>query len=84
MRAARLTKPLRARIRAGHPWIYDRAVALPSGIAAGELVSITDEEGAIAIAFADPTSPIRARVLADAGTRIDARASSSINTQTPW
>jgi len=60
----RLTKPLRARIRAGHPWIYDRALAAPPrGIAAGDLVTIADDDGPVAVALADPASPIRARVL---------------------
>ena len=59
----RLTKPLRDAIRAGHPWIYDRALAAMKNIAAGELVTIVDDTGPIATAFADPTSPIRARVL---------------------
>src|SRR5688572_23154498 len=67
----RLTKPLRARIRAGHPWIYDRALA-PAKLAAGELATIVDEDGPIAIAIADPASPIRARVLDRAGATIDA------------
>lgn len=60
----RLTKPLRARIREGHPWIYDRALApVPRQLAAGDLVTIVDDDGPVALAFADPTSPIRARVL---------------------
>ncbi len=58
----RLTKPLRARIRAGHPWVYDRALAAGSGVA-GDLVTLVDDEGPIAVALADPTSPLRARVL---------------------
>ncbi len=62
-RALRLTKPLRARIRAGHPWIYDRALAPPKNLAPGDLVAITDDKGALATAFVDPGSPIRARVL---------------------
>jgi 23S rRNA (cytosine1962-C5)-methyltransferase len=57
-----LQKPLRERIAAGHPWIYDRALAPPPA-GAGELATIVDERGAIATAFADPASPIRARVL---------------------
>jgi 23S rRNA (cytosine1962-C5)-methyltransferase len=68
----RLTKPLRARIRAGHPWIYDRALAPPRGIAAGDIVTITDEDGPVATALADPGSPIRARVLDVPGAAIDA------------
>jgi len=58
----RLTKPLRARIRAGHPWVYDRALAPGPGVA-GDLVTLVDDEGPVAIALADPASPLRARVL---------------------
>ncbi len=63
MKPLRLTKPLRARIRDGHPWIYDRACAPLAGVAPGELVLVTDEDGPIAVALVDPASPIRARVL---------------------
>jgi 23S rRNA (cytosine1962-C5)-methyltransferase len=62
-RALRLAKPLRAAIRAGHPWIYDRALAPAKQLTAGEVVAITDESGPLACAFVDPTSPLRARVL---------------------
>jgi len=72
-RTLRLTKPLRERIVAGHPWIYDRALAaVPPEVAAGDVVTIADAEGDVALAFADPESPIRARVLAPPGTRLDA------------
>ena len=64
MKTLRLTKPLRARIEAGHPWIYDRACAPISGVVPGELVAIADDSGPIAVGFVDPGSPIRARVLA--------------------
>ncbi|TMQ09989.1 MAG: class I SAM-dependent rRNA methyltransferase [Deltaproteobacteria bacterium] len=68
----RLTKPLRDRIRAGHPWIYDRALAaLPPGLAAGDVIALADPQGELALAFADPDSPIRARVLAPPGTPLD-------------
>ncbi len=59
----RVTKPLRDRVRAGHPWIYDRALAPPKDLAAGDVVTLVDEQGPLATALADPTSPIRARVL---------------------
>ncbi len=65
MRArARLTKPLRARIVAGHPWIFDRALAaLPPVTRPGEVVVIVDPDGPVCAAYADPASPIRARVI---------------------
>src|SRR5260221_8924931 len=59
----RLAKPLRERIAAGHPWIYDRALAPPKGLTAGEAVTIVAERGPVATALADPTPPIRAPVL---------------------
>jgi 23S rRNA (cytosine1962-C5)-methyltransferase len=67
-----LTKPLRDRIRAGHPWIYDRALAaMPRDVAPGDVLTVADAEGEIALAFADPGSPIRARILAPPGSRLD-------------
>ncbi|HMG19925.1 MAG TPA: class I SAM-dependent rRNA methyltransferase [Kofleriaceae bacterium] len=72
-RTVRLTKPLRDRIGAGHPWIYDRALAaLPRDAVAGEVIAIADDDGEVALAIADPGSPIRARVLAPPGTALDA------------
>ena len=59
----RVTKPLRDAIRAGHPWVYDRALAPAKQIAVGELVTLVDDKGPIATALADPSSPIRARIL---------------------
>lgn len=68
----RLTKPLRARIREGHPWVYDRALApVPKHVAAGDVVELVDDEGPLALAFADPASPIRARLLDVPTTTID-------------
>lgn len=59
----RVTKPLRDRIAAGHPWVYDRALAPPKGIQAGDVVTLVDEKGPLATALADPTSPLAARIL---------------------
>lgn len=70
----RVVKPLRDRIASGHPWVFDRALApTPSGIAAGDVVTLVDDRGPIATAFADPESPIRARVLGGADAAIDDR-----------
>ncbi len=59
----RLTKPLTSAIRAGHPWVYDRAATRVTGCVAGDVVAIVDERGPVACAFVDPDSPIRARIL---------------------
>jgi 23S rRNA (cytosine1962-C5)-methyltransferase len=58
-----LVKPLRERIAAGHPWVYDRAVGPTKDAAPGEVVTLADADGPVATAFADPDSPIRARIL---------------------
>ncbi len=59
----RVTKPLRDSIAAGHPWLYDRALAPPTNLRAGDVVTLVDDRGPLATALADPASPIRARVL---------------------
>ncbi|MBP9088184.1 MAG: class I SAM-dependent rRNA methyltransferase [Kofleriaceae bacterium] len=58
-----VTKPLRNAIVNGHPWIYDRALTLPAQTRAGDVVTLTDEQGPLATVFVDPGSPIAARVL---------------------
>jgi 23S rRNA (cytosine1962-C5)-methyltransferase len=58
-----VTKPLRERIGAGHPWVYDRALGPPGAVKPGELVTLVDDRGPLATALADPSSPLRARVL---------------------
>jgi len=62
-RTLRLAKPLRERVLAGHPWLYDRALQPARDLVAGELVTVADERGPLAAAFVDPESPIRARVV---------------------
>jgi 23S rRNA (cytosine1962-C5)-methyltransferase len=60
----RVTKPLRDRVGAGHPWVYDRALAPPPAkVAAGDVVTLVDDRGPLAAGLADPASPLRARVL---------------------
>ncbi|HWM86648.1 MAG TPA: class I SAM-dependent rRNA methyltransferase [Kofleriaceae bacterium] len=54
---------LRRTITAGHPWVYDRALAGAARMRAGELVRLRDRRGLLAVGFADPASPIRVRVL---------------------
>lgn len=63
MKTIALTKPLRSRIRAGHPWVYDRAVGKMPEVAAGEVVQVVDADGPVALAYVDPASPIRGRIV---------------------
>jgi 23S rRNA (cytosine1962-C5)-methyltransferase len=59
-----LQKNLRDSIKAGHPWVYDRALPARSrDLAPGQLVRLADRHGPLATGFADPGSPIRVRVL---------------------
>jgi 23S rRNA (cytosine1962-C5)-methyltransferase len=67
----RLTRDLRAAIRDGHPWVFDRALAPPRDLVAGEVVTLVDDQGPVATAFADPGSPIRARILDVPGAALD-------------
>ena len=65
------TRRLRASIRTGHPWIYDRAVRSVTGVGQrggsaiepGQVVAICHGGRAIAAGFIDPGAPIAARVL---------------------
>lgn len=59
----RLRKKLRRYILRGHPWIFDGGIEPNTSLQAGELVKVVDEQGALALAYADPKSPIRLRVL---------------------
>ena len=67
----RVTKPLRDRIRAGHPWVFDRALAQAKKLVAGEVVTLVDDKGPLATALADPGSPIAARILDAPGATCD-------------
>ena len=59
----RLKKKLRKYILRGHPWVFDKGVEGTEKLQAGELVQVVDEQGPIAVAFVDPKSPIRLRIL---------------------
>ncbi len=65
-----LRKRLRRHIQRGHPWVFDQAVEPGPRLQPGQLVRVADEKGAFALAFADPDSPIRLRVL-DMRTRAE-------------
>jgi 23S rRNA (cytosine1962-C5)-methyltransferase len=60
----RLIKPLRKAIARGHPWVYDRAVDRGTArVAPGDPVTLVDRDGPVALAIADPGSPLCARVI---------------------
>ncbi len=63
-RGDQAARAIRWRVAAGHPWVYDRALApVPQRVAPGEVVTLFDDRGPLAAALADPQSPIRARIL---------------------
>ena len=43
-----------------------------SELTAGDVITVGDAEGDVALAFVDPDSPIRARIVAAPGTALDA------------
>ena len=59
-----LTKDLARHLRAGHPWVYKRALEKPpSGLAAGEIVDVVERGKFVVRGYYDPLSPISVRVL---------------------
>ena len=58
-----LAKDLSAAIEAGHPWIFDRAIATAPTADAGTVVDIVARGRVMARGYFDPGSPLRVRVL---------------------
>src|SRR5439155_1450375 len=59
-----LQKDLARRLRAGHPWVYKRAIERPpSGLQAGSIVDIVAGGKFVARGYYDPWSAVRVRVL---------------------
>ncbi len=68
-----LSKDLRRSVAAGHPWLFNRAVELPAGARAGEVVEVRRGSERLATGVLDPTSPIAVRILErDPDAAIDA------------
>jgi len=59
-----LQKDLARHLRAGHPWVYRRAVERPpAGLTAGAIVDVTANGKFVARGYYDPLSAVRVRVL---------------------
>jgi 23S rRNA (cytosine1962-C5)-methyltransferase len=59
-----LQKDLVRHLRAGHPWVYKRAVERPpSGLEAGAVVDVVSGGKFVARGYFDPASAVRVRVL---------------------
>jgi 23S rRNA (cytosine1962-C5)-methyltransferase len=60
----RLQKDLARHLRAGHPWVFRKAIEkAPRGLAAGAIVDVTDGGRFVARGYFDPHSAIQVRVL---------------------
>ncbi|HEX9049515.1 MAG TPA: class I SAM-dependent rRNA methyltransferase [Anaeromyxobacter sp.] len=60
----RLQKDLARHLRAGHPWVFRKAVEkAPRGLAAGAVVDVTDDGRFVARGYYDPHSAITVRIL---------------------
>lgn len=60
----RLQKDLARHLRAGHPWVFRKAIEkAPKGLAAGAIVDVVDEERFVARGYFDPRSAISVRIL---------------------
>ena len=74
MRTVRLTQGIEASLRGGHPWAFADAVALPPGLADGEVVDLVDTRGEfVARGTIAPRSPLAFRAWSlDPEERVDA------------
>jgi 23S rRNA (cytosine1962-C5)-methyltransferase len=62
--ALRLQKDLARHLRAGHPWVFRKAIEkAPKGLAAGAIVDVTDDGRFVARGYFDPLSAITVRIL---------------------
>lgn len=60
----RLQKDLARHLRAGHPWVFRKAIEkAPRGLAAGAVVDVTDGGRFVARGYFDPHSAISVRIL---------------------
>ena len=60
----RLQKDLARHLRAGHPWVFRKAVEkAPKGLLPGAIVDVTDEGRFVARGYFDPHSAISVRIL---------------------
>jgi 23S rRNA (cytosine1962-C5)-methyltransferase len=67
-----LQKGLGRHLRAGHPWVFRRALATPPRVPAGSVVDLTENGRFVARGYYDPLSAIAVRVLTrDEAERID-------------
>jgi 23S rRNA (cytosine1962-C5)-methyltransferase len=60
----RLQKDLARHLRAGHPWVFRKAIEkAPKGLAAGAVVDVTEDGRFVARGYYDPHSAITVRIL---------------------
>ena len=71
--SVRLNRAGEVRVRRGHPWIFEDMIArAPATAAAGDVATLYDTRNRlVAVGLFDPSSPIRVRVWAGPGERID-------------
>lgn len=69
-----LIKDLGRHLRAGHPWVFRKALAdVPKSLPAGTIVDLIEHGAFVARGYLDPYSPIAVRVLTrDSRDRVDA------------
>ena len=69
-----LQKDLARHLRAGHPWVFRKALArAPRGLPAGTIVDVVEGDRFVARGYYDPTSAITVRVLTrEEGEAVDA------------
>ncbi|HSM92078.1 MAG TPA: class I SAM-dependent rRNA methyltransferase [Anaeromyxobacteraceae bacterium] len=61
--AIQLRKDLARHLRAGHPWVFKKAIERPAKLPAGTIVDVEEDGRFVARGYFDPTSAISVRVL---------------------
>lgn len=69
-----MTRDLRRELRRGHPWVFSDALKIPSGVEAGEIVTLVGKDGRpIGRGYIDPEGPLALRMCTlDPKQRVDA------------
>ena len=71
-----LIKDLGRHLRAGHPWVFRKALAdVPKSLPAGTIVDLIEHGAFVARGYLDPYSPIAVRVLTSLAERGEVDAS---------
>ena len=80
-----LQKDLARHLRAGHPWVFRKAIdRAPRGLPAGAVVDVVEGERFVARGYYDPHSAIAVRILTREPAEAVGASSSTARPATGW